>query len=281
MPIFEMSDNHGIRANRIYSIGFDMESMDIHNSFEIWMALSSGVHCFVNDAVYPINPGDVMLFTNMDLHRFSVPPNAPYERYVITFSTDLLPSGQEYSGILDCFSRGHLSGRKLSLSEDERGQFIALADAINEEREMSSYAQLGQRLALCRLLLFINRIQRKALPSLPSDASPIHPQIRAVIDYIDRHYNQALTLEELTAICHFNKYYLCRLFRQETGFRMRDYIIYRRISQAAEFLRKGDSVSEVSQKTGFSSTTFFITTFKKNVGITPYQYALSWRRLED
>jgi len=96
--------------------------------------------------------------------------------------------------------------------------------------------------------------------------------IRIVLEYIDDNYIHQPSLDELAKLCYLNKYYLCRLFRQETGFSIGDYITYRRMSAAMKLLRKGESISNVARLSGFKSDTYFITSFKKNFGTTPYQY---------
>ena len=57
-----------VSSQHSISQGYDMRAMHIHDSYEIYMALSEGVRFFVNDRVYALNRGDVMLFTNTDLH---------------------------------------------------------------------------------------------------------------------------------------------------------------------------------------------------------------------
>jgi len=279
MSALTIYDEHGIFSERKRSGGYEMRAMHIHDMYEIFLSLSDGLKFFVNDRVYPIGRGDVMLFSNIDLHRISAPTNRPYERYVVTFSPDMLPvGGEDYGGLLDCFAhRDGLADHMLSLSDDEQREFIALASAIEEEGRAAAYGKVGQSLALCRLLLFINRVRLREPRELPPIMYSAHPQVRLVIDYIDANYDRAIRLDELSALCYLNKHYLCRLFRRETGFCIHDYMTFRRLSHAIAFLRSGESVGSTARLTGFESDTFFITTFKKNIGITPYKYACSRR----
>lgn len=99
-----------------------------------------------------------------------------------------------------------------------------------------------------------------------------------MIRYIDEHYMENITLEDLSARCFLNKSYLCRLFKRETGFHIHDYLTYRRLSRAMEHLRAGESVSHTARCTGFSGDTFFIRVFRQHLDMTPYQYALKHRQ---
>ena len=278
MGLLTIYNEDSICSERKVSDGYAMNAMHIHDVYEIYMALSDGLKYFVNDRVYSLDRGDIMLFSNLDLHRISVPADKPYERYVITFPPEALPSNAGgFDRLLDCFTRhdGPTSHR-LSLNEAEQRTFISLADAIGMYKNESPYSRISQVLALCQLLVFLNEVRLRVSQDLPAIQSSKYPQIRLIIDYIDANYLQPVTLDELSALCYLNKHYLCRLFRRETGFRIHDYIVFRRLSQAILLLREGQQVTNAARLSGFGSDTFFITTFKKNIGITPYQYALKW-----
>lgn len=62
------------------------------------------------------------------------------------------------------------------------------------------------------------------------------------------------------------------MFKAKTGFGISDYIESCRLSNAIPLLREGVPVSTVALKTGFGSDTYFISTFKKNLGTSPKQY---------
>lgn len=249
-----------------------MESMHIHDVYEIYVVQSDGINFLVNDRIYELASGDVMLFTDTDLHKVSVPPKCRYERYVVTFAPHLLPE-ENRDALLACFAGGQIRrNHRLQFTPAEQQTFLALLQALEAEHRQQTLQDLGMQLALSRMLVFLNRIcQNQSKPETP----PNHtwdPRIRAVMEHIDKHYNQPLALEDLAELCFLNKYYLCRLFRRQTGFCMQDYIAYRRLSAATALLREGKSISETAQASGFHSDTFFITTFKKHFGITPYRY---------
>ena len=268
-----------VSSRHSISQGYDMRAMHIHDSYEIYMALSEGVRFFVNDRVYALNRGDVMLFTNTDLHKVSVPPGAPYERYVVLFEPGMLRNlPGDGPQLLGCFDgMGVHCSHKLSLTPDEQALFIAAADGIENQRA-AALAELGRWLELSRMLLLLCRVRMRELDSPPGIERSKHPGIRAVIALIDADYARDISLDELSACCYLNKHYLCRLFKRETGFCIHDYIVYRRLSCAMARLRTGESVSSAARLSGFRSDTFFITTFKRNIGETPYQYALAHRR---
>ncbi len=268
-------DSGSIRCAKSSTVGDVMASMHIHDVYEIYMVLSNGVKYFVNDRIYTLEPGDVMLLDSMDLHMAHIPPDARYERYVITFPPQLLPEADR-AALLECFAGGEQREHRLTLTPPEQSEFEVLAQALLQEQEQPVLGELGQRLALERLLVFLNRISRR-LQLLPQPGCGQDPRIRAVLSHIDAHFRGPVTLEELSALCYLNRHYLCRLFKRETGFCIHDYITYRRLACAIRLLCGGESVAAAARLSGFGSDTFFITTFKKTIGTTPSRYARQQR----
>ena len=262
-----------ITCNQTVSESYEMKTMHVHDVYEIYMAQSKGVKFLVNDRLYELEVGDVMLFSNKDLHKVSVPQSEVYKRYVITFSPEIFFE-DERSVLLACFDKDAYGRRdhRLRLTSEEQDTLKALIEALMDERSQSDLSKLGQSLALGRILVFLNRICNSVEYSEVSPTRSRDTRVLAVLEYIDENYDRSITLDELSKHCYLNKYYMCRLFNRETGFCIHDYLIYRRLSAALRLLQKGVSVSQTARLSGFASDTFFITTFKKHFGMTPTQY---------
>lgn len=91
--------------------------------------------------------------------------------------------------------------------------------------------------------------------------------------YIDSHYQDSLTLEQLSQISHINKYYLVHKFAQSFGCSPISYLNERRIQASRDLLESTDhSIAEIARLTGFSSQCYFAQSFKKNCGLTAREY---------
>ena len=97
------------------------------------------------------------------------------------------------------------------------------------------------------------------------------------LDAIDLRVRTPISTQELADAAGFSLSHYHHIFEAATGMSPGRYITYRRLACAAALLREGKSVSEAAGLSGFGSDTFFITTFKKNVGMTPYRYACRCR----
>ncbi len=91
--------------------------------------------------------------------------------------------------------------------------------------------------------------------------------------YIDSHFRENLTLDQLAALAHINKYYLAHVFRREFGVSPINYLISRRIQESCMLLRDTDhTLSQIAHILGFSSQSYFSQCFRRVEGISPLEY---------
>jgi AraC family transcriptional regulator len=93
-------------------------------------------------------------------------------------------------------------------------------------------------------------------------------------DYVVANVEHGITLDQLASLAGLSKYYFIRAFRAARGRTPYQYVIEQRIERAKELISNGDiKVSEVAQRVGFKSTSKFIQTFRRILGVTPGQIA--------
>lgn len=93
------------------------------------------------------------------------------------------------------------------------------------------------------------------------------------VDYIQRHYSETLTLSNVADYIHINHTYLSRVIKEELGMGFSDLLNLIRIEKAKKLLKNPSyNVNEIANMVGYSSPQYFNHSFKKIVGITPWQY---------
>ena len=109
---------------------------------------------------------------------------------------------------------------------------------------------------------------------LPEEGVPEHStRIEEVLSYINEHIDQPLTLDSLAQRVSLSPFYFSRVFRKETGYTLREYMINTRINAARFYLRTTElSLKEISYRCGYGSDSTFCTTFKRITGMTPLEY---------
>lgn len=99
---------------------------------------------------------------------------------------------------------------------------------------------------------------------------------KKVLSYIEDHYTEHITLEDLAKIAGMNPKYFCRFFREMSFRTPIDYVNYYRIERACEQLSTTNTtIIEVALNCGYNDISYFIKTFRKYKGITPKQYLKS------
>lgn len=100
-----------------------------------------------------------------------------------------------------------------------------------------------------------------------------HHPIDQALHYIDTHYLEAMTLQQVADYVHVSKNYLSILFKKVTGQNFIDYVIMLRIEKAKEMLAATScKVYEIAEQSGFNDVKYFSKLFKKMTGYTPIDY---------
>lgn len=97
-------------------------------------------------------------------------------------------------------------------------------------------------------------------------------QIKMLCFYMEQHFAENITLEDLRSMTSFGKSYLLRLFTKQLGVSPYRYLQTIRIDKAKKLLEQGMEPIEVADRTGFSDQSHFTNFFKSFIGLTPKQY---------
>ena len=93
------------------------------------------------------------------------------------------------------------------------------------------------------------------------------------IDYIELHLNERIYLNDIAKYIGIHPNYLSNIFKKEMAISISDYIIKRRIEAAANMLVFTEySCAEISEYLSFTSQSYFIKVFKKEMSCTPNEY---------
>lgn len=97
--------------------------------------------------------------------------------------------------------------------------------------------------------------------------------LRRVVEYIDAHLDQRLTLEQMARQTGYSAFHFSRLFKQATRRSPHQYVLEQRVRRAKALLKTSRTpAAEIAFEVGFSSQSHLVTAFKKVVGVTPKIY---------
>lgn len=102
---------------------------------------------------------------------------------------------------------------------------------------------------------------------------PDNDWVEQIEQYIDRNYQQRLTLESIADACHGSPYHLHRTFRRIKGVTPGEYLQRTRIAAARKLLEQSEApMAQIARAVGIPNTSYFLTLFKKMTGRTPSEY---------
>jgi len=120
--------------------------------------------------------------------------------------------------------------------------------------------------------LMIQLIKAYSQSKAVSEPQTLNREILGICDYLEKNYNQPVTLDNLADLCNMNKYTLLREFTRVKDITPYRYLENIRINKAKKLLEKGAQPIDAALKTGFSDQSHFSKFFKSIIGLNPGQY---------
>lgn len=96
-------------------------------------------------------------------------------------------------------------------------------------------------------------------------------------EYLENNYKTRITLDMLAEEFYINKFYMTRLFKEQYGVSVNNYLLQVRVTHAKQLLRFSDySVERIGQECGMEDANYFSRMFKKVEGMTPGEFRRKW-----
>ena len=100
--------------------------------------------------------------------------------------------------------------------------------------------------------------------------SKTNETVKEVIEYINTHFSEKISLDSIAKQIHLSKYHFARIFHDCTGSTVTDQINIRRCEEAKNLIATSEtSISEIATICGFENASYFSKVFKKHFGIKP------------
>lgn len=163
----------------------------------------------------------------------------------------------------------HLATAKLS---QVNSLFISLNEELNTQP--TQWWPCRSRSYMSELLFLIGQLDESQNEnSSLQNKKYFSDKIQLTIDYILNNYQKKITLSDIALAVGTNRTSLNMLFKKETGKTTIAYLIEVRIQIASSMLINTElPINEISERTGFSDTSYFERQFKKLFNVTPINY---------
>ncbi|WP_099470000.1 helix-turn-helix transcriptional regulator [Konateibacter massiliensis] len=250
---------------------FKMKHSHFHPYYEIYYLYSGKRRIFVDDTIYDLRRGDMILIQKNVLHRTTYVSDETHERFVLNFTDKYLaPLFETYSKelILSCFQKPFFTV-PLNRREYVDELFQKLTFESGHLDHFSEHLIHGY---LQELVIFLIRCQKnEAQSQIPANLTD--EVIQNTARYIRSNYNQPITLEMAASFANMSSTYFSKKFKLVTGFGFKEYLCKIRLTEAcSRLLETNDSITEIAFACGFTDSNYFGDVFKKLKGVSPLQY---------
>lgn len=226
----------------------------VHPECEIYLNLSGDVDFMVENHLYPIAPGDVILTRPYEYHHCIYRSNALHKHFWILFSCE----GNE--ALLDLFfHRPAGEQNRLTLPPTAAAELIEVCRALMDGK--TPYPLFFRMLSLLR----------SGTSSAPGGAA-LPPDVVLALEGIHTHLAAPLSITALAQQSHVSLNTLERHFKAHIGVTPQAYLRQKRLARAAELLAQGSSVGDACVRSGFPDYAHFIALFRQHFGVSPLRY---------
>ncbi len=248
-----------------------------HNAVEIYLTRTALPDVLIEDQLYTVEADTLIIIPAFSVHQLYHEMGIEYERYVLSIKDSWIKNvfGQN-KDIPSC------------LLETGPAAFISGPEIISKMKgcldRLLGYRNVTSPEALCVLFELIGLICDYCHKNATKDdgsglypksvASRSREKVNEMISYIQDHLSENPAVVDISEHFHLNPDYMSRLFKSHVHIPIGRYISIQKIVKAQELLRKGKSVSEVSDELGYSGYAYFFRSFQKVAGISPSRYRM-------
>jgi AraC family transcriptional regulator len=150
---------------------------------------------------------------------------------------------------------------------------ISVLNELSEQTATSRMvAEMSSLMLATRLIQ--NYVDQNLIDRIVSGPARLdHARTRRVLDYIDLHLEDDLTISDLAQVAHLSDFHFARVFATTMGMPPQRYVSQRRLAAAKQMIAVGKlPLSEIAFRSGFSSQASFTRAFRRATNVTPGEF---------
>lgn len=231
-------------------------SPHFHRCIEIIYMTEGAIDCVVNGTKFRAMPDEIIFVHKCCVHELIPAPD--YKNHVLIV-------GPRYSDDVESIFQKRTLPAHLADKEFNRTlrPYFELLGAATDENEVSKDA--NTELVIKGYIDVIVGNLLRHYERVPTDAMPNLGTVVAVLNYIDDHFTESITLDSISSAFGYNKYYFSRLFNRYIGENLNNYINMIRVRNLVTQAKKADNpgLAALVFENGFDSMTTFYRSFSR------------------
>lgn len=259
--------------DRAYPRNPGFQVMHWHRDLQFLYLLAGNVEVRTLDRTLPVRAGEAVFINQEVVHNIRRLGNCHYNSFIFPASfLTFYPGSPAKAFVDDVTASGQLSllhfSPDIGWQQEAIRQLQHLSQLEQEKTALYPYEVLT---TLCTLWL---TVRRHITPSQSGKKeSALSQRVQKILQFIEQHYAEELTLFDLANSAHISKSECARCFRQGLGCTPFQYLMEYRMSRAAQLLQETDRpVGEVALAAGFHQMSYFGRCFREKTGLSPREY---------
>lgn len=263
IPISTENIRYGNTYKKEYinHLAADDNEAHIHGFYELYVNISGDVSFLVNNHIYPIQKGDIIFTRPEDVHLCLYHSSGIHEHFCLWLDVP-----KDSPLVSFCYQKGFHN--YISVNDEEKKKLFEIINNISK-REDAKTPSLLQTCSLFQMMEYIESHMDDA-----NNHATIQPpeEMQKILNYLNQNYQQIHYINEIYDKFYVSPATLTRWFRKYIHLSPKEFLESKKFAQAKTMLREGYTVTETSIQTGFASSSYFISVFKKRFGVTPYVF---------
>lgn len=251
---------------------YHMDSMQMATDhYNIGITLHGHRRTITPTMSYSYQAGDVALAPPYMFHRTLAEFDEPYERIMIKFSPKFVEPFIREVGqhVFDQLYETLVYHFTKEVQEKLKRMFFDINEEYQKDTPYKEFILQGMVFRLFTTVLE----EHIPVPGTKEHPTPLTPQIINAIVYMENHYKEQPSMEEVAQFAGFSTGYFSRLFHAQLGMTYSTYLSNIQIRHVRILLSTTDlSILEIAQETGYCHGEYLSAQFKKKMGMTPSQY---------
>lgn len=237
-----------------------------HDSYEIYMFISGDAVYNIEGRVYKLNPYDMLFVRPDEMHRvYHNTEDNIYKRMIINIDDSFFENHSITEFKKTLIERSMSKDRKIQGSTVIESGIRDICDKISGIIDSQ-----GEAMSPVIDALMVELLYTMCNVDFYDRGKPVDSKVQNAINYINEHFTEEISLDEISRNTFISKHHLCRIFKQVTGYTVGEYVNHKRLIQISFLCKnKGMSIKEACDLSGFSNYSGFYRAYKKENGVSP------------
>ncbi len=247
-----------------------------HDHYEIFFSLSGNLLYTIEGQSFNLEVGSMLIIPPYEFHRLDEQKDGHAERIGLRFDAEIINElSVENCDLSVCFDKYSSKFKYLlQLSEyQKRELYYLLQGLINEQDNQAFGKDLAAKSLLTQFLIILNRVAIENESIVDYSDDPSSHLVRQVLDYMELHYSQEISLEQLENKFFVSRHKITQQFTKLVGYPPYRYLLNLRLQNAQRLLKNGENPQQVATHCGFSDYSNFYRRFKTSYGCSPREFS--------